>query len=423
MQIIWIVIKACVTCTSLGSSFLLLLSLASFAASASMPVRKKATKMKSSKFLRLTPLQRGMIFMGFLAGSSLQDIADDVEKQDGSHPSTQAVSDTIALAKANGGSKWNGEVHGDAGRPRETSSKLDQAIRKLVFQKRGSIKVTAKVVRKLVVGASKLSLRSIQRRISEAGLAYLRRRRKHLVSPAHKQERLEWVAWVYLLPAAMLARWAYTDGTSFYLARTQDEHGDKKRLALGTHVWRAANGHDALYEDCVGPSCYAKAQGKCVRIWGLLFAGILCIFVLPDREAMNTAWYTWLIEHKFRNWLDAAFARTTKVFLVQDHERCLWAEEPVDAMEDENIELLDNFPTSSQDLNPIEVAWREVRSRLDATMPAVFESRPAFLRRLRQAVAWVNSHRACLFHAICGAQKAWAQDVLDASPPGARTKH
>jgi hypothetical protein len=397
--------------------------LGSLAVGASMPVRKKAMKQKKSKFLRLTPFQRGMIFMGFLAGSCLKDIADDVEKTDGSNPSTQAVADTIALAKANGGSKWNGEVHGGAGRPRETSSKLDKAITKLVFQKRGSIKVTASVVRKLVVGARKMSLRSIQRRISEAGLAYLRRRRKHLVSPAHKQERLEWVAWVYLLPAAMLARWAYTDGTSFYLARTQDEHSDKKRLALGTHVWRAANGHDALYEDCVGPSVYAKAQGKCVRIWGLLFSGILCIFVLPDKEAMNAAWYTWLIDHKFRNWLDLAFARTTKVFLVQDHERCLWTEEPVDAMEDENIELLENFPTSSQDLNPIEVAWREVRSRLDATMPAVFENRPAFTRRLRQAVAWVNIHRAGLFREICGAQKAWARDVLNATPPGARTKH
>jgi hypothetical protein len=138
---------------------------------------------------------------------------------------------------------------------------------------------------------------------------------------------------------------------------------------------------------------------------------------------MNTAWYIWLIEHKFRPWLDGAFARRTKVFLVQDHERCLWNEESVDAMEEENIELLENFPTSSQDLNPIEVAWREVKSRLDATLPTNFESRPAFTRRLNHAVAWVNTHRAGLFREICAAQKAWAKDVLYASPPGARTNH
>ena len=101
----------------------------------------------------------------------------------------------------------------------------------------------------------------------------------------------------------------------------------------------------------------------------------------------------------------------------------MWNEEPLDAMEEENIELLENFPTSSQDLNPIEVAWREVRSRLDATMPAAFESRQAFMKRLHRAVAWVNVHRADLFLEICAAQKAWAKDVLNASPPGARTKH
>jgi hypothetical protein len=45
-----------------------------------------------------------MIFMGYLQGMSLNDIACDVQKSDGSQPSRQAVSDTIDLANANGGS-------------------------------------------------------------------------------------------------------------------------------------------------------------------------------------------------------------------------------------------------------------------------------------------------------------------------------
>lgn len=388
----------------------------------SMPVRKTKKKEPGRSFQRLTPLQRGMIFMGFLQGMSLKDIACDVPKSDGSHPSPQAVSDTIDLANANGGSEWDGVVSGDAGRPRSTSSSLDKKITEIVFRKRGSACVTATYIRKVLVAARSVAVRTVQRRIREAGLRWLRRRRKTLLSAAHKQERLEWVVFVFEQAASKLARWAYTDGTSFYLARTAEEHLDKQRAALGTHVWRAANGRDALFEDCVGPSAYAKAQGTCVRIWGLLFAGVLCVYVLPKGAVMNAVWYTWLIENRFRLWLDMAYKASSQVFLVQDHERCLWTEEPLDAMEDANIVLLD-FPTSSQDLNPIEVAWREVKARLNNTMPVQFESRPQFIQRLHRAVGWCNCHRGPLFRKICSSQKAWAKDVMEATPPGGRTKH
>ena len=178
-----------------------------------------------------------------------------------------------------------------------------------------------------------------------------------------------------------------------------------------------------FFQDCVGPSAYAKAQGNCVRIWGLLFAGILCIFVLPPGQVMNTTWYTWIVENKFREWLDMAFYRSTKVYLVQDHECCLWAEKPVDAMADENIVLLENYPKCSQDLSPNEQAWRELKARLAQTQPTKFETRPEFVQRLHHAVAWVNKHRADYFQKICHSQKEWAKDVVEAKPPGSRTQH
>ena len=149
---------------------------------------------------------------------------------------------------------------------------------------------------------------------------------------------------------------------------------------------------------------------------------MMCVYVLPQGEVMNARWYTWLVENKFRFWLDIVYTASTKVFLVQDHERCLWPEEPVDAMEDMNIVLL-GFPTSSQDLNPIEVAWRELKARLADNMPPNFESRPQFIERLHRAVAWCNNHRGPLFRRICKSQKASAKDVMRATPPGGRTKH
>lgn len=385
-----------------------------------MVVRKVAMK-KSHQ--RLTPFQRGMIYMGFLVSLTLNDIADKVSKDKKSIPSVQTVSNTIEHAKTHGGSKWDGVLDSDAGRPRKTDTALDKQILSLVFQKRGSAKVTAAYVRKVLKSARKVALRTIQRRIREAGLRWLRRRRKTLLTKAHRDERLEWAVFVQEQTTAMLARWAYSDGTSFYLARTDEMLLDKRRAALGTHVWRAADGHDALFEDCVGPSSYAKAQGSCVRIWGLLFAGMLCIYVLPHGERMNASWYTWLIENRFRMWLDMAFPYGSKVFLVQDHEACLWSEEPVDSMQDENIELLENYPPCSQDLNPIEVAWRELKNRLDMTQPVAFETRPQFIQRLNRAVVWVNKHRADFLWEICHSQKACAKDVVEATPPGARTKH
>ena len=74
---------------------------------------------------------------------------------------------------------------------------------------------------------------------------------------------------------AKLKRFAYTDGTVFYLARSEAELEDKTRLCLGPYVWRMANGKDGLWDAHVGPSLYAKAQGKPVKIWGFFADGRL----------------------------------------------------------------------------------------------------------------------------------------------------
>ena len=74
-----------------------------------------------------------------------------------------------------------------------------------------------------------------------------------------------------------------------------------------------------------------------------------------------------------------------------------------------------------QDLNAIETTWRELRARLDKTMPTGRETRAAFLARLRRAVAWVNVHRAAYFQELCTNQKDRAEAVI--AGKGARTKY
>ena len=90
-------------------------------------------------------------------------------------------------------------------------------------------------------------------------------------------------------------------------------------------------------------------------------------------------------------------------------------------MRERGLTLLENYPKCSADLNPIETAWREVRARLADSEPEAFETRGAFVRRLRQAVAWCNAHRAPLFDHLCSSAKERAAAVLAATPPGART--
>ena len=187
-----------------------------------------------------------------------------------------------------------------------------------------------------------------------------------------------------------------------------------------------------MYEDCVGPSAYWKAQGTVVRVWGLLFQGVVFLYVLPKGQVMNRWWYEWLIRSKFSEWISQLQASAAKVFLVQDHERALWSSEPRSAMRAVGISLLENYPKCSQDLNPVELIWKELRARLATTEPRArtgsrsalaraMESREHFIRRLRKAVEWLNRNREESLLDLCRCQKAWAQDVLDSK--GARTKH
>ena len=373
---------------------------------------------------RLSVPLKCIIYGMWLAGHSVADILAEIVKPDGSTPSEVAVRTAISFVAASGGIYWSGvtEKHG-GGRPRSTNVALDKKIVKTVFKHRGKAKVTVEFLRKVIPAARRIPTRTLSRRLADAGLAWLRRRRKTLVSVQYKPARMAWAAWVNARQASTLARWMYTDGTTFYLARTVPESDQKNRLALGPHVYRMADGSDALFEDCVGPSSYAKAQGMQVRMWGLLLNGILFLYFLPKGEAMTHARYAWIIEHKFPGWIEKPFGKRFKriPFLVQDHERALWKEGPLQAMQTFGISLLKNFPKCSQDLNPIEVVWRELRERLYTTQPVEMESRDDFIARARNAVSWVNKNRKGYLKYLCSCQKEWAQDVEDAE--GARTKH
>ena len=59
---------------------------------------------------RLSPYVKGIILGMSLAGMACRDIAEQVVKSDGTHPSHQTVAATLKRCQAQGGPAWNGEV-------------------------------------------------------------------------------------------------------------------------------------------------------------------------------------------------------------------------------------------------------------------------------------------------------------------------
>ena len=128
----------------------------------------------------------------------------------------------------------------------------------------------------------------IARNLHVVGLQRLRRRKKRVVSAAHREGREAYVRWIRKCTDIFVKELAFADGTTFYLARGQSKKEDQRRRGLGPFVWRMTTNRDGLFSDSVGPSLYASNQGKPIKVWGILSNGHLCIYLLPLNEKGNT---------------------------------------------------------------------------------------------------------------------------------------
>ena len=68
---------------------------------------KRQKRAGGSSFARLTPYLRGIIYGSMLAGYSVDDIVDEVEKPDGPQPSPFAVRQSLLLSREEGGMAWD----------------------------------------------------------------------------------------------------------------------------------------------------------------------------------------------------------------------------------------------------------------------------------------------------------------------------
>ena len=71
------------------------------------------------------------------------------------------------------------------------------------------------------------------------------------------------------------------------------------------------------------------------------------------------------------------------------------------------------LPPYSPDLNPIENAWAVLNARVEATKTKGWEREKAFRRRVRNAVAWVNSARSGALEKMVSSMPKRVQMCID----------
>ena len=363
---------------------------------------------------QLSPFEVGQVKAHMHHGLGCTTIATLVKKADGKTCFEEsAIVKCMNKLKAN--PKWRGEREEGSARPRKTTEKQDNQIVKWVIDQRGKQKVSVSRLKKHFLYLRPLSDSLVEARLHDANLAWLRRVKKTIVTKQYRRARISYCKSVKLKHTKTLESWAYTDGTTFYLDRNEEEHEHTVRRSLGTHVWRKSDNSDARWHDCVGPSSYNKAQGLPVRIWGMLASGVLNVYILEEGEVMNKMLYVDLIEDYFDDWKLGCDQ------LVCDFEGCLRSEEAVDALDGVGLKLVPGYPKVSQDFNAIENAWATLKERLDETCPVKLESREEFIVRLKVAVRWMNQHRKDQLWYLSTNQKERADECLSSKPPGART--
>ena len=341
-----------------------------------------------TKFGRLDVWARAQIVAYSKTGLTPSVIATKVRKPGGGKPTPRAVRATIRKARKH--RTWRGARVHAGGRARLMSKEDEEELYKLVVEERGGARVTIAYCQKVRKQFRAYNRWVLGRALHRAGLRWLRRRVKSWVPTSKRPARIRYANWLLRQPKRLFRQFCYIDGTTFYLARTDDEADIQGQRRLGSHVWRMSSGKDGLYSDNVGPSLYASSQGRPVKVWGMLANGLVSYHVLPaDGERtmhMNGPRYRALLKSHTTAWLRRSYgARVPRTrYLVHDHERCLYQKQSLSTARDLGWTVLTQHPKCSPDLNPIEGYWARLRQLLDERAPEGMETRAAFLERLRR---------------------------------------
>ena len=158
------------------------------------------------------------------AGARRVDIAKQVLNTDGQPGHLRAVDAILAHAHADPACAGTNSSAG--GRRRELSPSAEIQLQRFLEAEVGVSRVTIPFCRKRLPFLRRLSEESGRLALRRLGLAWRLRRCNTAVLKKHRSSRVAYCRWVLPPPQSELNRWAYIDGTTFYLARTEAEsHG------------------------------------------------------------------------------------------------------------------------------------------------------------------------------------------------------
>ena len=181
----------------------------------------------------ISPFEVGQIKAHIQHGMKPAQISRIVFKDDGVSNWTEKRIQEIAANLAED-PHYRGERQEGSGAPRKTTTEQDDMIVDALLEQRGKQKVNVAYLRRTFAWARPLSEQCVRDRLHDAGLKFMRRRRKSIVLKCHLKPRIKYCKRVLQTAPKELRNVAYTDGTTFYLDRNEGDHEHNLRAALGT---------------------------------------------------------------------------------------------------------------------------------------------------------------------------------------------
>lgn len=250
-----------------------------------------------------------------------------------------AVQKTINRFKASGVHKTRPR----SGRPRATSVRTDNMMRRIVSiePNASAAQIKSRLPHDVSVG-----VHTIRKRLRhDFGLLSYRPAAKPLLSAKNVRDRLTF--------CRAHRHWTSEDWSQVMFS---DETLIRQFSSRVSHIRRPANQryNPRYVKPCV-------KQSPSLMVWGAISAnGRAGIHIMPPGQTVNAARYLVILQEKLPTWLPL---RNCSIF-QQDGAPCHQARVVKNWFETQGIQLLDPWPGSSPDLNPIENCWSILKNKI-----------------------------------------------------------
>jgi transposase len=240
-----------------------------------------------------------------------------------------------------------------SGRPRATSTRTDISIIKCA--KRSPRASSVKIQSQLPLD-SRVSTRTIRRRLFNAGLKSRRPAKKPLLTKKNVRDRI--------LFCRKYKQWSSDQWENVMFS---DESTFTQFYAFSRHVRRPAGKRD----DPRYCTSSVKQSAK-LMVWGCFSGkgGRGGLWFMPKGETITAAVYRSVLETKLIN-----FLRIHDVeHFLHDGAPCHTAKVVTKWLADEGVSVIAPWPGSSPDLNPIENLWTVMKRRVAAHNPTSLDN-------------------------------------------------